>query len=78
MPTFRIILRREIEQFHELEIEADDKDEASDLANDEAENIADEDWSNGQFTSDVEVRKVTELSESGDEVKEEDDDEEEA
>jgi hypothetical protein len=55
MPTYRITIRREVEQFHDFEIDADDKDEAHDQATDEIENISEDGWYDGTTTSDAEV-----------------------
>jgi hypothetical protein len=86
MPTYRITIRREVEQFHDFEIEADTKDEAHDQANDEIENISDaDDWTDGNTTADAEITEVTELTdkegededEEDAEDKDEDEDEEE-
>ena len=72
MPTYRITVRREVEQTHDLEIEADNEDDARDQANEEIENISEDDWSDGATTADAEVTKVTELTQDGDEVEDED------
>ena len=72
MPTYRITVRREVEQTHDFEIEADNEDDARDQANEEIENISEDDWSDGATTSDAEVTKVTELTEDGDQVEDED------
>ena len=40
MATYRITVRREVEQTHDIEVEADNEDDARDQGNDEIENIA--------------------------------------
>jgi hypothetical protein len=72
MPIYRITIRREVEQTHDLEIEADNEDDARDQADYEIENISEDDWSDGATTADAEVTKVTKLK---DEVEDEDEDE---
>ena len=72
MPTYRITVRREVEQTHDLEIEADNEDDARDQANDKITNISEDDWSDGATTADAEVTKVTERTEDEDEIEDED------
>jgi hypothetical protein len=60
MKTFRIILTREISQGLNLEIEAEDADEARERAEDEILNLAEDDWRVSQET-DPEITAVVEL-----------------
>jgi hypothetical protein len=76
MPNYRITIRREIEQTHDREIEADNEDDARDQAGEEIDNISEDDWSDGATTADAEVTNVTELTENGEEDEVEDEDEE--
>jgi hypothetical protein len=57
--TYSVKVTREITQTHHLEIEAEDEDEARDLAEDEILNIAEDDWDDDERTSDPEIDKVT-------------------
>ena len=68
MKTYRITVRREVEQTHNIEVEADNEDDARDQAEGEIDNIADDSWDDGFTTSDPEVTKVVELTDEGEEV----------
>ena len=64
MKTFRITLTREISQDLNLEIEAENADEAREQAEDEILNLAEDDWRVLQET-DPEITAVVELRDDG-------------
>jgi hypothetical protein len=64
MKTFRITLTREISQDLNLEIEAENADEAREQAGDEILNLAEDDWRISQET-DPEITAVVELRDDG-------------
>ena len=59
--TFNVTVERQITQTHSFEVEADDADEARELAEDEIANIDSGDWDDGFEVGDPEVIEVVEL-----------------
>lgn len=73
MPNYRIIVTRHIEQTHDLDLEADNEDEAREEAENEIENIAEDDWVDGFTSEDPEISKVVELADDGEEATDDED-----
>lgn len=63
--TYRIEVTRQIAQTHSFEVEAENGDEARELAEAELLNISDDDWDNEEATGDPEIVGVTELTDEG-------------
>ena len=61
MKLYRVTVRRTIAQTCDIEIEAENEDEARELAEAELLNISDDDWDNEEATGDPEIVGVTEL-----------------
>ena len=69
MKTYHVTVSREMTQTHVLEVEAEDEDEAHDLAEDEIQNIAEDDWDDGVANNDPEIDRVQEVADDGEEAK---------
>ena len=63
MKKFSITIERQVSKTHDFEIEAEDADEARELAEDETPNIDPADWELG-LAEESEVKKVVELSDA--------------
>jgi hypothetical protein len=61
MKTFRVEIKRAVTQTHDLEIEAENEDEAREKADDEMHYIDDSEWDDG-IDADLEIGEVTELT----------------
>jgi hypothetical protein len=68
MKTYRITISRQMPQTHDLEIEAENEDDAWIQANQEIANISEDDWDDGVVGEDPEISKVVELTYKDEEV----------
>ena len=62
--TFAITVERQITQTYDFEIEAENADEARELAEYEIPNIAPDDWDLGLEAEEPEIKKIVELSDA--------------